>query len=125
GGVACFGMGRLDHGWMVRAEARQHIQAPPSAYQRRFYYDTVVGSEPALRFLIDGVGADRVILGSDWPFVRWDPAPSRWVGGRTSLTREEKDLVLWKNSAQLFGLPSEGGSAGTSGGKGVERGSSR
>jgi aminocarboxymuconate-semialdehyde decarboxylase len=104
GGVACFGMGRLDHGWQVRTEARVHIQKPPSTYQRRLYYDCVVGSEPALRFLIDGVGPDRVVLGSDWPFVRWDPSPVAWVQGLASLTQDEKDKILGQNVAALLGL---------------------
>ena len=104
GGPACFGMGRLDHGWMVRREARVNIQMPPSSYQRRLYYDTVVGSEAALRFLIDQVGIDRVVLGSDWPFVRWDPSPSAWVKGLGSLTQDEKDQILWKNLETLLGL---------------------
>jgi len=104
GGVACFGMGRLDHGWQVRTEARTHIQQPPSTYQRRLYYDCVVGSEPALRFLIDGVGADRVVLGSDWPFVRWDPSPVAWIQGLQSLTQDEKDKILGQNVAALLNL---------------------
>ncbi len=104
GGVACFGMGRLDRGWQVRPEAREHIHQPPSAYQRRLHYDCVVGSEAALRFLIDSVGVDRVVLGSDWPFVRWDPSPVAWVQGLQSLTREEKDGILWRNVTTLLGL---------------------
>jgi len=104
GGLACFGMGRLDRGWQVRAEARHHIQKPPSTYQRRLHYDCVVGSEAALRFLLDRVGADRVVLGSDWPFVRWDPSPTAWVQGLQSLTREEKDGILWQNVTKLLGL---------------------
>ena len=104
GGVACFGMGRLDHGWQVRTEARVHIQKPPSTYQRRLYYDCVVGSEPALRFLLDQVGADRVVLGSDWPFVRWDPSPVTWVKGLQSLTQDEKDKILWQNLETLLNL---------------------
>ena len=103
-GPACFGMGRMDHGWKVRAEAREHIHRPPSTYQRRLYYDTVVGSEAALRFLLDTVGADRVVLGSDWPFVPWDPSPPGWVQGCKSLTQEEKDQILWKNLESLLGL---------------------
>ena len=75
GGSACFGMGRMDRGWQVRSEARTHISHPPSTYQRRMYYDCVTMSETALRFLIDTVGAGRVVLGSDWPFVRWHPSP--------------------------------------------------
>jgi len=104
GGLACFGMGRLDHAWKVRTEARLHIGRPPSAYQRRLYYDTVVGSESALRFLIDSVGIDRVVLGSDWPFVGWDPSPVAWVEGCARLTREEKDKILWQNLSGLLGL---------------------
>src|SRR5262245_23655134 len=104
GGLACYGMGRLDHGWQVRPEARVHIQQPPSRYQRRMYYDCVVGSEPALRFLIDQVGVDRVVLGSDWPFVGWDPSPMGWVQGLASLTPQEKDQILGGNLEKLLGL---------------------
>lgn len=104
GGPACFGMGRLDRGWQVRSEARIHIQHPPSTYQRHFYYDCVTNSEVALRFLIDQVGADRVVLGSDWPFVGWEPSPPGWVQSLTSLTPEEKEKILCKNLEQLLGL---------------------
>ena len=64
----------------------------------------MVGSEAALRFLLDTVGADRVVLGSDWPFVPWDPSPPGWVQGCKSLTQEEKDKILWKNLESLLGL---------------------
>jgi aminocarboxymuconate-semialdehyde decarboxylase len=104
GGPACFGMGRLDRGWQVRSEARVHIQHPPSTYQRHFYYDCVTNSEAALRFLIDQVGADRVVLGSDWPFVGWEPSPPGWVQGLQSLTADEKEKILWKNLEPLLGL---------------------
>jgi aminocarboxymuconate-semialdehyde decarboxylase len=104
GGPACFGMGRMDRGWQVRSEARVHIQHPPSTYQRHFYYDCITNSEVALRFLIDQVGVDRVVLGSDWPFVGWEPSPPGWVQSLTSLTQEEKDMILWKNLEQLLGL---------------------
>jgi aminocarboxymuconate-semialdehyde decarboxylase len=104
GGPACFGMGRLDRGWQVRTEARRHISHPPSTYQRRLYYDCVTNSEAALRFLIDQVGSDRVVLGSDWPFVAWEPSPGGWVQSLRSLTAEEKDRILWKNVETLLGL---------------------
>ncbi len=104
GGPACFGMGRLDRGWQVRSEARVHIQKPPSRYQSRLYYDTVIDSEPALRFLLDHVGADRVVMGSDWPFVKWDDSPVRWVESLESLSQAEKDQILWQNLEMLLGL---------------------
>jgi aminocarboxymuconate-semialdehyde decarboxylase len=104
GGPACFGMGRMDHAWKVRREARVNIELPPSAYQRRLYYDTVVGSEAALRFLLDQVGADRVVLGSDWPFVPWDPSPVGWVQQLKSVSHEEKEKILWRNLESLLRL---------------------
>jgi aminocarboxymuconate-semialdehyde decarboxylase len=103
GGPACYAMGRLDRGWQSRPEARR-IPQPPSAYQKRLYYDTVTGSEEALRFLLDQVGADRVVMGSDWPFVAWHPSPVAWVQGLRSLTPEEKDKILWRNLETLLGL---------------------
>jgi aminocarboxymuconate-semialdehyde decarboxylase len=103
GGPACYAMGRLDRGWQSRPEARR-IPQPPSAYQKRLYYDTVTGSEEALRFLLDQVGADRVVMGSDWPFVAWHPSPVAWVQGLASLTPEEKEKILWRNLEALLGL---------------------
>ena len=86
------------------AEDRRRIPNPPSSYQNRLYYDTVVGSEEALRFTIDRVGIDRVVLGSDWPFVPWHPSPVTWVQGLTSLTPEEKEKILWRNLETLLTL---------------------
>jgi aminocarboxymuconate-semialdehyde decarboxylase len=103
GGGACYAMGRLDRGWQARRDA-QTIATPPSTYQRRLYYDTVTGNEAALRFLLDQVGADRVVLGSDWPFVPWHPSPVAWLGSLTSVTAEEKEKILHRNLETLLGL---------------------
>ena len=104
GGPACFGMGRMDHGWKVRSEARVNITMPPSFYQKRLYYDFLTSSEPALRFLVDTVGADRVVIGSDWPFVEWDPSPGGWLDGLQTLSQEEKEKIAHSNLEQLLGL---------------------
>jgi aminocarboxymuconate-semialdehyde decarboxylase len=104
GGYTCFGIGRMDRGWQVRSEARGHITKPPSTYLRRFYYDCLTHSEAALRLVIDTVGADRVVLGTDWPADMRIDWPVAWVLGLPSLTQEEKDLILWKNLERLLGL---------------------
>src|SRR5256884_940417 len=75
GGPACLAMGRIDRSLRGRPDAPEHIRQAPSTYQRRLYYDSVTGSEEALRFLPDQVGADRVVLGSDLPFLPWHPSP--------------------------------------------------
>jgi aminocarboxymuconate-semialdehyde decarboxylase len=103
GGPACYAMGRLDRGWQRLPEGKR-TPKPPSAYQKKLYYDTVTGSEEALRFLIDSVGIDRVVLGSDWPFVPWHPSPVAWVQNLKSLTADEKEKILWRNLESLLGL---------------------
>ena len=104
GGPACFGMGRMDRGWQVRSEARVNIEHPPSYYQRNIYYDCITMNERALRFLIDTVGIDRVVLGSDWPYVTWDPSPVAWINSLESLNQAEKEQILWKNLEALLGI---------------------
>jgi aminocarboxymuconate-semialdehyde decarboxylase len=96
-------MGRLDRNWHDRPGSRA-TPRPPSAYQKKLYYDSVTGDETALRFLIDQVGADRVVMGSDWPFVPWHPSPVAWLQGHASLTADEKEKILWKNLAELLDI---------------------
>jgi len=103
GGPACYAMGRLDRNWHDRPATRS-TPKPPSAYQKQLYYDTVTGNEAALRFLLDQVGADRVVLGSDWPFVPWHPSPVSWLQNMKSLTAAEKEKILWKNLAALLDI---------------------
>ena len=104
GGYTCFGIGRMDRGWRMRSEARVHIDKPPSAYVRKFYYDCLTHSEAALRFLLDTVGTDRVVLGTDWPADMRIDWPVAWVLGLQSLTLEEKEKILWRNLEGLLGL---------------------
>ncbi|MEK7806283.1 MAG: amidohydrolase family protein [Chloroflexota bacterium] len=104
GGYTCFGIGRMDRGWQVRPEARVHIPQPPSAYVGRFYYDCLTHSEAALRFLIDTVGVDRVVFGTDWPFDMAADWPVSWLLGLQSLTQDEKEAILWKNLQKLLNV---------------------
>ena len=104
GGYTCYGIGRLDRGWQVRSEARVNITQPPSAYLRRFYYDSIVYTESALRFLIDTVGVDRVLFGTDWPYDMALDWPVSWILAMQGLTQEEKEAILWKNLERLLGI---------------------
>lgn len=105
GGPIPFGIGRIDRGWLVRPEARDHILQPPSRYLRNLYYDCITWSEPSLRFLVDTVGTDRVVLGSDWPYDMGIEAPARWLRAMPSLTESEKELILHGNAERLLRLP--------------------
>src|SRR5947208_1323849 len=104
GGYTCYGIGRMDHAWKVRSEARGHVREPPSAYLRRFYYDCIVYTEEALRYLIDTVGVDRVVFGTDWPYDMALDWPVSWVLGMKSLSQDEKEAILSKNLERLLSL---------------------
>jgi aminocarboxymuconate-semialdehyde decarboxylase len=80
GGFLPYQIGRQDRGYEARPEVTAvNIESPPSSFLRRFYYDTVVHSPEALRFLVERVGGDRVVLGSDYPFPMGDPEPVNTV----------------------------------------------
>ena len=104
GGYACYGAGRMDRGWQVRTEARANIHQPPSAYLGKFWYDCLTHSEEALRFLIDTVGIDRIVFGTDWPFDMAIDDPVNWVREMSRLTDDEKDAILGGNIARLLEL---------------------
>ena len=107
GGYACFAAGRMDWGWRWRPVARENISEPPSTYLNRFYYDCITHSEASLRFLVDSVGIDRVVFGSDYPgFAAGaegrDYQPREWLVGLGAITDDEKDAILGGNLERLF-----------------------
>ena len=104
GGYTAFGAGRLDRGWQVRSEARGTLHQPPSRYLSDFYYDCLTHSEDALRFLIDTVGIDQVVMGSDWPFDMAVDSPVEWLNGMSSITQPERDAIITTTLEELLGL---------------------
>ena len=69
GGAIPYLMERLDNGYRDFAECREHIDALPSTYLKRLNYDTVSFSGPALRMVREMVGADHMVMGSDYPHM--------------------------------------------------------
>jgi aminocarboxymuconate-semialdehyde decarboxylase len=108
GGAAPYLIGRWDHGWECRPEARQHIAEPPSKYLGRFFIDMVTHDRLSLEMLGRRVGWDRVVLGTDHPF---DMAEHDPVGRVRALGLSEVDeaKVLSHNAeALLRPLPNKG-----------------
>jgi aminocarboxymuconate-semialdehyde decarboxylase len=68
GGFIPYQGGRWVHGWRVRPEPKLHLKHSPEKYLDRFRYDTILHSKTSLEFLISSVGANRVFLGSDYPY---------------------------------------------------------
>ena len=105
GGVFPYVVGRLQHGHEVRPEmAHRDRDAGPMAYIRRFHYDTVSHSEKALAYLIDLVGADRVMLGSDYCFDMGYERPVEVVTGHGGIDGDAREMILSGNAKRLLGL---------------------
>ena len=103
GGYLPYQIGRLDHGHRGRAESAG-CKHPPSAYLRRFWYDTLPHAPNPLRFLVDTVGADRVVYGTDFPFDMADGPFADQLAG-VGLSESDRALVAGDAAAVLFGLP--------------------
>lgn len=103
GGYMPYQIGRLDHGYRVRDEARANIDAPPSSYLRRFYYDTITHASTPLKFLVELVGSDRVVIGSDIPFDMQDLHLAEYLKA-TKLDEESLKAINGGNANRIFGL---------------------
>jgi aminocarboxymuconate-semialdehyde decarboxylase len=69
GGAVPYLMERLDNGYRDFAECRAKLDQLPSVYLKRLYYDTVTFSPYALRMARDMLGADHLVMGSDYPHL--------------------------------------------------------
>ncbi|HUG29283.1 MAG TPA: amidohydrolase family protein [Candidatus Limnocylindria bacterium] len=103
GGLFPYHVGRFDRAHRARPEARADGAGLPSGYLRRFHYDTLVQSAPALSYLVRTVGEDRVVLGSDHPFWMGDPEPLAVVRD-AGLTVEAQAAIRGANAMRLFRL---------------------
>ena len=68
--------GRIDHAWGARSDAHGDLPNPPTTYLRRnVYFDTVVFTPHQLEALVKTFGADRIVMGTDYPFdmLEYDP----------------------------------------------------
>jgi aminocarboxymuconate-semialdehyde decarboxylase len=69
GGAVPYLMERMDNGWRDFPECRAHIDELPSTYLKRLYYDTVNFNPHMLNMVREMIGADRMVLGSDYPHL--------------------------------------------------------
>jgi aminocarboxymuconate-semialdehyde decarboxylase len=93
GGFVPYQAGRFLHGWHVRAEPKRKLPKPPTDSLARFYFDTIVHSPEVLQLLVGHVGADRVLLGSDYPFDMGAPEGVQQIRG-SSIPPAEQSTIL-------------------------------
>lgn len=103
GGLLPFQLGRLRKGFASRPETRTAgLATDPGELLQRCYFDTVLNDSRSIAFLAELVGADRLLLGSDFPFDSGDDEPVARV--REALSEEQRPGALGATAAGLLGL---------------------
>jgi aminocarboxymuconate-semialdehyde decarboxylase len=102
GGYVPYQRGRWEHGYEVRPEGKAVIQKLPSHYIPLLYFDTITHFLPALEYLVSSVGADRVVMGTDYPYDMGDATPVATVKSLKKVSAEDKKKILGGNAQRLF-----------------------
>jgi aminocarboxymuconate-semialdehyde decarboxylase len=103
GGSFAFLLGRLENAWHHHPAAHGICEMPPSRYLNRFYVDSAVFEHRALEFLVQTMGSERLMLGSDYPF----PLGEHGIGSlirSSQLPDSAKAQLLGGNAMKFLGL---------------------
>ncbi len=104
GGTLPYVAERLDRGYRVYPEISDLIPHPPSDYLARISYDTVSFDQGALRFVLGSMGADRLLLGSDYPHQIGDMSRALWAARSLGLPAPTAERILSGNARALLGI---------------------
>jgi aminocarboxymuconate-semialdehyde decarboxylase len=109
GGSFAFLLGRVQNAWEQRDIVRENCPNPPASYLDRFYVDSAVFDGAALGLLVDTMGENRVMLGSDYPFPLGEQQIGELVASHAELSVTAKEKILGGNAQRFFGLPDVAG----------------
>ena len=102
GGYMPYYMGRIDRNYAEKANTRVNMSKPPIDYLRMLYFDSCVYERAVLQHLVDKVGAERVLLGSDYPVG--EVRPVEFVTDTHTLSPAQQEAIVGTNAATLLGL---------------------
>src|SRR5262245_26730520 len=103
GGLLAFNIWRLDHSYSLRTDLRKVVPRKPSEYLKQLYFDTIVHSVAALHYLIQVVGADRVVIGTDFPMGMGDLSPVSKVL-ELDVPQADRNRILGDNAKRALNL---------------------
>jgi len=101
-------IGRIEHGWKCRPDLCQvDCKVNPRDFLGKFWVDSLVHDENVLRYVVDLVGKNRVVLGSDYPFPLGEDQPGHLIESSNLFDEEEKESMLGGNALHFLGIPLE------------------
>src|SRR5262249_37800528 len=103
-------IGRIDHGYRSRPDlCAVDNNCPPREYLGKFFVDSLVHDAGALRYLIDLLGSNRIVLGSDYPFPLGEAAPGQLIESLIELPAETRAGLLSGNALEFLGMAENAG----------------
>lgn len=103
GGSFPYILPRLDQGWHVWPHLRK-TSKPPSHYAKKFYFDSLNYDPLNLQFLIDRFGSDKIVMGSDYPFLLREIPPGKVIDETVELTDEQRKAILGQNAIDFLNI---------------------
>ncbi|MEM7019278.1 MAG: amidohydrolase family protein [Pseudomonadota bacterium] len=104
GGYLPMYTGRMDHAHSAREDCCQHIDAAPSSYLAKLYFDTVIFEPDQLDYLIKKFGAEHILLGTDYPYDMGESDPIGFIQKANDCSDEALNQMLGGNALSLLGL---------------------
>jgi aminocarboxymuconate-semialdehyde decarboxylase len=96
--------GRIDHVWGARSDARGELPQPPTSYLKTIYFDTVVFTPHQLEALVKTFGAERILLGTDYPYDMAEYDPLGHLASVETLDATARAAIAGENARKLLGL---------------------
>ncbi len=103
GGSLPYVLPRIDQAWEVWPHSRT-TEHPPSYYAKKLYFDTIVYDPLNLQFMLKKFGAERMIVGSDYPFVLREMPAGKVIDDLEGISAEERRLMLGGNVLDFLQL---------------------
>ncbi|XP_075037060.1 2-amino-3-carboxymuconate-6-semialdehyde decarboxylase [Mixophyes fleayi] len=105
GGAFPFTVARINHGFNVRPDlCAVDNQEAPQKYLGSFYTDSLVHDPRALKLLVDVIGQDKVLLGTDYPFPLGEHHPGLLIERMEDFDEKLKNKLLAENALEFLGL---------------------
>ena len=102
GGYLAHYWARMDHAWQARPDCRTVLKKKPSRSLEKFYFDTIAFDSGMLQHLIERLGADHVLLGTDYPYDMGVEDPVGFINRVKSLSSVKKKKIMGGNAARLL-----------------------
>ena len=94
--------GRIDHAWGARVDCRANLPHPPTTYLKRFYLDAIVFTPHQLKYLVDLYGADRIVIGTDYPYDMGEYDPVGHILDTDGLSESQIQSLLSGTAKSLL-----------------------